>query len=216
MLIPPSARKLKCDGGRPACGQCMKRSNPCDYMPQNKRRSTVKQKQQGEGSESDSGGDDRSPDPSLSPDVQSNSASRRSSNSGRHPQDLYTPSSLPSLSSISDHRTDSSVTLSVAMASRPKIEHIDVGNHGYFADEVPHIATLPLAEGSPPTPAPMSAPTLPPLRPASELQAAQRKRAATMPGKSTRQSTNSGPKVVACNFCRSNFFSTPRYNPQVN
>jgi hypothetical protein len=64
--------------------------------------------------------------------------------------------------------------------------------------------TLPhsLSDTSPPTPAPMSAPTLPPLRPASELQAAQRKRAATMPGKSIRQSTNSGPKVVACNFCR--------------
>lgn len=183
-------------------------------MPQNKRRSTIKQKRQGEGSESDSGGDDRSPEvdePSLSPEIQSNSASRRSSNSGRHLQDLYTPSSLPSLSSLSDHRTDSSITLSGGVAvSRPKMENVDAGTHGYFADnDVPRIATLPLTEGSPPTPVHMSAPTLPPLRPASELQAAQRKRAATVPGKSIRQSTNSGPKVVACNFCRGNDSPTP-------
>ncbi|KAI0365745.1 hypothetical protein BV20DRAFT_1038796 [Pilatotrama ljubarskyi] len=32
------SRKLKCDGGRPACGQCYKRSNPCDYTASNKRR----------------------------------------------------------------------------------------------------------------------------------------------------------------------------------
>ncbi|KAI0354920.1 hypothetical protein OH77DRAFT_1404125 [Trametes cingulata] len=32
------SRKLKCDGGRPACGQCFKRSNPCDYTASNKRR----------------------------------------------------------------------------------------------------------------------------------------------------------------------------------
>ncbi|KAH7099576.1 hypothetical protein BKA62DRAFT_303103 [Auriculariales sp. MPI-PUGE-AT-0066] len=28
-----TARKLKCDGGRPACGQCVKRANHCDYQP---------------------------------------------------------------------------------------------------------------------------------------------------------------------------------------
>ncbi|KZV82271.1 hypothetical protein EXIGLDRAFT_778795 [Exidia glandulosa HHB12029] len=31
-------RKLKCDGGRPACAQCVKRSNHCDYQPVLKRR----------------------------------------------------------------------------------------------------------------------------------------------------------------------------------
>ena len=28
------ARKLKCEIGRPACGQGLKRSNPCDYAPE--------------------------------------------------------------------------------------------------------------------------------------------------------------------------------------
>lgn len=199
------ARKLKCDGGRPACGQCMKRTNPCDYMPHSKRRGTVKPKRQGEESESESAGDDRSPEPSLSPEARSNSLSRRSSNAGRHPQDVYsTPTSLPSVSSISDRRTEVSIGASAGPSSRSKLEPTIANSRGgYFPDhEIPHIATLPLSDASPPTPAPMTAPTLPPLRPASELQAAQRKRAATLPGKSLRQTTNSGPKVVACNFCR--------------
>lgn len=34
-------RKLKCDGGRPRCSQCVKRSNPCDYSTQSKRRGPV-------------------------------------------------------------------------------------------------------------------------------------------------------------------------------
>lgn len=182
LLTISLARKLKCDGGRPACGQCMKRTNPCDYMPHNKRRGTLKQKRQGEESDSESAIDDRSPEPdepSLSPEVRSNSLSRRSSIAGRHGQDVYsTPTSLPKLEP-------------------------SVGNsRGYYPDNEIHHITLPLRDPSPPTPVPMSAPTLPPLRPASELQSAQRKRAATMPGKSMRQSSNSGPKVVACNFCR--------------
>ena len=51
---------------------------------------------------------------------------------------------------------------------------------------------------------PMSAPnlSLAPIRPASEQQAALRKRAATVPNKNTRLQGTSGPKVVACNFCR--------------
>jgi hypothetical protein len=198
------ARKLKCDGGRPACGQCMKRTNPCDYMPHGKRRGTLKQKRQGEESESESPLDDRSPEPSLSPEVRSNPLSRRSSNAGRHAQDVYnTPTSLPSVSSISDRRAEASIGALAGPSSRSKLEPSVPTPRGYFPDnEIPHIATLPMGDASPPTPAPMSAPTLPPLRPASELQAAQRKRAATMPGKSIRQSTNSGPKVVACNFCR--------------
>jgi len=73
----------------------------------------------------------------------------------------------------------------------------------FFPDnELPHIATLSLPDPSPSTPAPMSAPSLAPIRPASDQQAAQRKRAATVPGKGARQSSSSGPKVVACNFCR--------------
>ncbi|KAJ7212072.1 GTP binding protein [Mycena pura] len=175
------SRKLKCDGGRPSCSQCLKRSNACDYMPQNKRRGVVRVSR-GEESDSESG-DDRSaefPDPSLSPEV----SSRRSSNFDTSPALPLMgdrPHELPPITGYStsgDQRT-------------------------FFPDnELPHIATLSLPETSPTTPGPMSAPSLPHLRPASEQQAAQRKRSATVPGKSSRLPSTSGPKVLACNFCR--------------
>lgn len=197
LLIFFAARKLKCDGGRPACSQCLKRSNPCDYMPQNKRRGTLRQRNKGEESESDSG-DDRSAEgneASLSPEIQSQPLSRRSSNVGKQVEGYP----LPSMSALNERREEPSTPSS----SRSKLNQATSSSRSYFPDnEVPHIATLPLNEPSPPTPAPMSAPTLPPIRPASDLQAAQRKRAATVPGKSNRQAASSGPKVVACNFCR--------------
>ncbi|KAF7365169.1 GTP binding protein [Mycena venus] len=181
-----AARKLKCDGGRPSCSQCMKRSNTCDYMPQNKRRGTVRVSR-GEESESDSG-DDRSaefPETSLSPEV----SSRRSSNFD----------TSPNLALMGDRRDELP-----PITSSSRTGYSAVGDqHTFFPDnELPHIATLSLPETSPSTPGPMSAPSLPPLRPASEQQAAQRKRSATVPGKSSRLPSTSGPKVVACNFCR--------------
>ena len=181
-------------------------------MPQNKRRGTQRPRKGG-GDESGSESGEGSPDgdePSLSPEIPSQPMSRRSSNVGRGQQqhEGYTP--LPSMSAMSEReRREES---SIASSSRPNLDTGSSGmqsSRGYFPDnDVPHIATLPLTEPSPPTPAPMSAPTLPPIRPASELQAAQRKRASTMPGKSTRQSTTSGPKVVACNFCRGRLHCT--------
>ncbi|KAF8147304.1 hypothetical protein K438DRAFT_1922099 [Mycena galopus ATCC 62051] len=182
------SRKLKCDGGRPSCSQCMKRSNACDYMPQNKRRGTVRLSR-GEESESESG-DDRSaefPEPSLSPEV----SSRRSSNFDMSPN-------IPLLGERRDE-------LPPITSSSSRTGYSAVGDqHTFFPDnELPHIATLSLPETSPSTPSgPMSAPSLPPIRPASEQQAAQRKRSATVPGKSSRLPSTSGPKVVACNFCR--------------
>jgi hypothetical protein len=172
-------------------------------MPQNKRRGTLRQRNKGEDSESDSG-DDRSPEgneASLSPEIVSQPLSRRSSNVGKHQVEGYP---LPSMSALNNERREEPSTPS---SSRSKLNQGMSSSRSYFPDnEVPHIATLPLSEPSPPTPAPMSAPTLPPIRPASELQAAQRKRAATVPGKSNRQAASSGPKVVACNFCRGIFF----------
>ncbi|KAJ7935686.1 GTP binding protein [Mycena leptocephala] len=179
------SRKLKCDGGRPSCGQCVKRSNPCDYQPQNKRRGTVRLSR-GEESESGDSGDDRSaeyPEPSLSPEV----SSRRSSNFDTSP-------SLPLMGERRDELPP------ITTSSRAGYSG---DQRNFFVDnELPHIATLSLPETSPSTPGPMSAPSLPPLRPASEQQAAQRKRSATVPGKSSRLPSTSGPKVVACNFCR--------------
>ncbi|KAF8231734.1 hypothetical protein L208DRAFT_1275368 [Tricholoma matsutake] len=193
------SRKLKCDGGRPACSQCVKRSNPCDYMPQNKRRGTARQRK-GDESDSDSG-EERSAEldePSASPDVPSQPLSRRSSNVDKAHREGFT--SLPQITLPNEQRED---VHSVPSSSRSKPSHHVNESRTLFPDnELPHIATLSLPEHSPSTPVPMSAPSLPPIRPASEQQAAQRKRAATVPGKNSRQQSNSGPKVVACNLCR--------------
>ncbi|KAF8627468.1 hypothetical protein AX17_006280 [Amanita inopinata Kibby_2008] len=181
------SRKLKCDGGRPACGQCTKRSNSCDYMPQNKRRGARQRK--GDESESDSA-DDAEPD-EPSPESSTQTMSRRGSNA-KH--DF--PQPLPPMH---EHRED----LNPVPSSRSKPPAPTGDSRIHFPDnELPHIATLSLPDPSPSTPAPMSAPSLPPIRPASEQQAAQRRRSATVPGKSSRQQSGSGPKVVACNFCR--------------
>lgn len=188
-----TARKLKCDGGRPACSQCMKRSNPCDYMPHGKRRPL--RQRRGDESESDSGDELDLDEPSLSPEVSSQPLSRRSSNLEN--PDGYLPSPPSTMAGPSERRDDPIPPFhprSSMSAGEPRSLFID--------NELPHIATLSLPE---PSPGPMSAPSLPPIRPASELQAAQRKRAATVPGKSTRLPSTSGPKVVACNFCRGSY-----------
>ncbi|KAJ4482084.1 GTP binding protein [Lentinula aciculospora] len=178
------SRKLKCDGGRPSCTQCIKRSHPCDYMPQNRRRRGIPRRTDGE-SESESV-DDPSDAPSMSPQATSRPHSRRNSIFDKHND--YGSSSLPPIKGGD-----------VPSSSRMR----GVVSPYAFDTELPHIATLSLPDPSPSTPGPpMSAPTLPPIRPATEHQSAQRKRASTVPGKSTRQASHSGPKVVACNFCR--------------
>ena len=185
---------MKCDGGRPACAQCIKRSNTCDYQPQNnKRRGTHRNRKQGDDSDSDLiSGDDPSADLSLSPEIKSHTVPRKGSNVERRTNlDAFNPNMTgPSEHMMSNHMGRSSgVSLS---ASADK--------HPFFRDnELPHIATLALpgAESS----SSMQGLPLPPIRPASEQQAAQRKRASTVPGRN-RATSNTGPKVVACNFCR--------------
>ena len=63
------ARKLKCDGGKPACSQCFKRSNPCDYMAGHKRRGNGKRRRADDGSDSegDGEGDSAAPSAELEP-----------------------------------------------------------------------------------------------------------------------------------------------------
>ncbi|KAF5385670.1 hypothetical protein D9757_005499 [Collybiopsis confluens] len=174
------SRKLKCDGGRPACTQCIKRSNPCDYMPQNKRRRGAPRRTDESASES---GDEPSDGPSTSPQASSRSHSRRNSVLIEHRD--YT--ALPPITGGD-----------LPSSSRSR----GMGSSSVYDTELPHIATLSLPDPSPSTPGPpMSAPSLPPIRPATDPQS-QRKRAATVPGKTSRQTSHSGPKVVACNFCR--------------
>lgn len=170
------ARKLKCDGGRPACSQCVKRQNSCDYMPQSKRRGGVRTHR--DDSASDSGDDE----PNTTPvsEAPSMSISRRPSNASR-----MTP-------------------MPMGLSADPSTSSSSLSHSRFFHDnELPHIATLSLPERSPGTPLPMSAPPLPPIRPVADPHAViQRKRAQTTPGRNGRQPSTSGPKVVACNFCR--------------
>ncbi|KAH7906015.1 hypothetical protein BJ138DRAFT_1016865 [Hygrophoropsis aurantiaca] len=203
------SRKLKCDGGRPACSQCVKRSNPCDYMPQtSKRRNSARRKDNGNGNDNDNDGDsdsDASPDdpdadqddnPSLSPEIPPQQLSSR-----RPPAVVPVPAPIPQL----DGYAGSEPLPPVGRAKGNSVSSAH-GRPLFKDNELPHIATL-LPDGSPSASASastamMTAPPLPPIRPASEQQAAQRKRASTVPGRSNRQAASAGPKVVACNFCR--------------
>src|SRR5882762_9937095 len=101
----PTARKLKCDGGRPACHQCLKRTNHCDYMPPQKRRGGVRQRRQF-GSDSDPGsGDEPSVEmePSQSPEVLAKPLTHVNS----APEKLGTMDSIhPAQSGMKDHRGD--------------------------------------------------------------------------------------------------------------
>ena len=173
-------------------------------MPQNKRRGMLRQRKDDE-SDSDSGEDG-----SIEQDEQSVSStkapsqpplSRRSSNVDKLNRDGFGP--LPQIGITMERRDE---LLPGPSSSRAKPPHHLPETRSLFPDnELPRIATLTLPERSPTTPVPMSAPTLPLIRPASEQQAAQRKRAATVPGKGPRPSLSSGPKVVACNFCRGSY-----------
>src|ERR1700731_2246874 len=91
-------RKLKCDGGRPACSQSIKRSNPCDYMPHSRRRSGANARQRKAGAdESEIESDDNRSaaelshhhNASQSPEVPSLPQSRRPSHSEKTKAEPY-------------------------------------------------------------------------------------------------------------------------------
>jgi len=195
-------------------------------MPQsNKRRNPNRRK--GDESESDgSGAEERSDgveEPSLSPEIPAAPLARRPSNADKRPLiDAY-PSILPpssssapelarphdghelhSINHVGGHGHTHSLHGYPREPARPATSggllerHDGLGRSLFRDNELPHIATL-MPDG---VPSMMSAATLPPIRPASEQQAAQRKRANTLPGRGSRPSAGTGPKVVACNFCR--------------
>lgn len=181
----------------------MKRSNHCDYQPQNnKRRGTQRQRKQGDDSDSDLlSGDDPSADPSLSPEASSHTVSRRNSNVDRHVPESYSSAMAGPSDRRDDHMLPAHIGRGAGMSLSASADH----HRSLFKDnELPHIATLSLPGGeshSAPQSSSNQGMPLPPIRPASEQQAAQRKRASTVPGRS-RATSNTGPKVVACNFCR--------------
>ncbi|KAK7681531.1 hypothetical protein QCA50_015263 [Cerrena zonata] len=126
------SRKLKCDGGRPACGQCGKRGHSCDYTVNRKSRANNRRRKFEDNiseSEGEADGESGEPssvtggmEPSLSPEVSvsSKSQSRRNSNvelplnhtnhGGNHAS-TNGDIKLPPLLTANDRREDSSYTL---------------------------------------------------------------------------------------------------------
>ena len=140
------ARKLKCDGGRPACAQCIKRSNPCDYQPQNnKRRGTQRNRKQGDNSDSDMiSGDDPSVDPLMSPEVPPHTVPRKNVER-RINLDAYNPN----MAGPSDRRDDRMISNHMGRASAMSMS-ASGDNRSLFRDnELPHIATLALPGSEP-------------------------------------------------------------------
>ncbi|KAH9922836.1 uncharacterized protein BXZ73DRAFT_51157 [Epithele typhae] len=188
------SRKLRCDGGRPACGQCFKRSNPCDYTASSKRRSTGKpRKQYGSESEGDSVEDEQGmfDHPSHSPSLASSAPhSRRSSNVG-----MLLTDALPPLNPAPDPRDappavlppiNGSMAYGPAGARRPSL-----------GTELPPIATL----APPPGPSDDGM-SLASLDTSEGSGPRRRTSSASSSMVSGRGSRGGGSKIVACNFCR--------------
>ncbi|KAI0696005.1 hypothetical protein BC835DRAFT_1406060 [Cytidiella melzeri] len=181
------SRKLKCDGGKPACSQCFKRNNPCDYTVNHKRRGGKRRKSDDVGSESDGDSGERSGDmePSLSPQMSSQPHSRRNSNA----VDLLKQESnvLPPMNGT------------ISLERPPVLPSISQSADRAYIHELPPIATLPV------TPAKQdSSSTLPPLRPPVEMepQASVARRRTSSAASTKARQNGYGSKIVACNFCR--------------
>ncbi|KAI0770253.1 hypothetical protein C8Q74DRAFT_1202398 [Fomes fomentarius] len=193
------SRKLKCDGGRPACGQCFKRSNPCDYTTSNKRRNSGKQrKQYGSESEDDSIEDGTADfdHPSHSPELSSAPHSRRSSNVS-----MLLTDTLPPLSAAVEAQSRD-----LGSSVLPPISH----SAGYGAPpeslrpslntELPPIATL-----STPSRPQEDGPSLLVIKQQADDTVSRRRTSSAASGSTSAtsgRSGRSGSKIVACNFCR--------------
>ncbi|TFK89547.1 hypothetical protein K466DRAFT_597661 [Polyporus arcularius HHB13444] len=189
------SRKLKCDGGRPACGQCFKRSNPCDYTASNKRRNSGKQrKQYGSDSEGDSIEDGTADldHPSHSPDLSSSAPhSRRSSNVS-----MLLTDTLPPLSAAVEPREEGSATLPpIATTTEFGVPHANGSRRQSMHTELPPIATL----SAPPGPQDDGV-SLVSFKEAESVS--RRRTSSAASGSTSSRGGRSGSKIVACNFCR--------------
>ena len=200
-----TARKLKCDGGRPACSQCFKRSHPCDYTPTHKRRGGKRRKSD-DGSESDlemdSGDPSAEMEPSMSPDLPSQPHSRRNSNAVDM---LMEDNKLPPIDRP-DHQNKTvlppiSHPSSGLMQGPPPPQLQDRG----YKHELPPIATLPVTPGG--GDLHDVGQTLAPLRNQSDMHPPTQQRRRTSSAASGKGRQNGyGSKIVACNFCRGSSF----------
>lgn len=221
----PLARKLKCDGGRPACHQCLKRSNPCDYMVPQKRRGGMRQRRNLNNSDSEASGDERSVEielePSVSPETMTKPLSRVGSDRELPPLDvIQQQASFVKHEDISALKLQQFSQLKAEPALPPSLERrgtsfmVDSDRPG----QLPPIALSPpsgINSSAPPLlpsirgPDEPALPALPPaVHQPPEVVVTQRKRVPPVPGKGNRSSSNYGPKVVACNHCRGNVKQT--------
>ncbi|KAI0304527.1 hypothetical protein B0F90DRAFT_1625716 [Multifurca ochricompacta] len=217
------SRKLKCDGGRPACHQCLKRSNSCDYMVPQKRRGGMRQRRNVNNSDSEgASGDDRSieMEPSASPETvpkplgvnvgperefpRLDVIQQQPASFGKHEE-------VPAMKLQSFPQHKSEPVLPAASLERRGASFMDADRP---TGQLPPMALSPpsgVNANAPPllpsirAPAPEEPPpqVLAPsgLQP-PEVVTAERRRAPTVSGKGNRSSSNYGPKVVACNHCR--------------
>ncbi|KAI0259802.1 hypothetical protein BC834DRAFT_926130 [Gloeopeniophorella convolvens] len=213
------SRKLKCDGGRPACHQCVKRSNPCDYMAPQKRRGGIRQRRNANNSDSEgASGDDRSVEiePSASPEVVPKPLARAGPDRELAPLDVIQQQQQQP--GFAKHEDPPAVKLQ-QFPPQHKSEQVlpaSLERRGPPFMDADRLGQLPPISLSPPSGINASAPPLlpsirapdeaPPPALSSGLQppemTTQRKRASTISGKGNRSSSNYGPKVVACNHCR--------------
>ncbi|CDO71409.1 hypothetical protein BN946_scf184909.g3 [Trametes cinnabarina] len=214
------SRKLKCDGGRPACGQCYKRQNPCDYTASNKRRTAGAGKQRKQYGDSESEGDSledasgeldgplphshlnhhhlsqsHSPEvpsaPSVSASASSAPHSRRSSNVS-----MLLTDPLPPLSAAVEPRQEAASAVLPPITSQTGLGvPASAGSRrSSMNTELPPIATLSAPSGPQEAMASFKG---------SDTSASTRRRApSTAPGRSGGGRGGGGSKIVACNFCR--------------
>lgn len=220
MPRPKTARKLKCDGGRPACHQCLKRSNACDYMVPQKRRGGIRQRRNLNNSDSEgASGDEPSVEielePSASPEVVPKPLARVGSDRELPPLDVIQQQTsfakheeIPALKlqQFPQHKSEQALPASL---ERRGASFMDSDRHG----QLPPIALSPPSGINSGGSGPLLLPSIrgpddaalsalpPPVHQPPEV-ATQRKRGPVDSGKGNRSSSNYGPKVVACNHCR--------------
>ncbi|KAI9456158.1 GTP binding protein [Russula earlei] len=176
------SRKLKCDGGRPACHQCLKRSNACDYMVPQKRRGGMRQRRNLINSDSEgASGDERSVEiePSASPEAVPKPLARVAPDRELPPLDVIQQQStfgkhedMPALKlqQFPQHKSEQVLATSLERRGVPAPEETAMSSLS-SGHQAPEVAT-------------------------------QRKRVPTVSARGNRSSSNYGPKVVACNHCR--------------
>ncbi|SRR5229473_195988 len=210
----PTARKLKCDGGRPACHQCLKRSNPCDYMVPQKRRGGMRQRRNLNNSDSEGGSGDEPSleiEPSASPEAVPKPLARVGSDRELPPLDAIQQATFAKhedmqalkLQQFPPHKSEQALPASLERRGAPFID-------GDRPGQLPPIALSPpsgINASAPPLLPSIRAPEEPPLAalPPGHQSAevtTQRKRAPPVSARGNRSSSNYGPKVVACNHCR--------------